>query len=257
MMNLTLYNWSNMPNVGDRCASPHLYFDWLKDVPVKPVEQWQPGPSLFGGGGLLHPGGDWRIHQAFTSAEKAATWAIGINYHDCRFQNYPKFLDLKADTVGLREPGNPWTYVPCPSCMAKEFDAAAWITPTTRVVVYEHASNPFRGLLPTVPAMTNGDGPLDAVLAFLAGAELVVTNSFHGLYWAGLLGRRAISFEPNSNRFMAFWSAPVAVRGNLRAVVAAMLKETEPRGIETLADARQRNQAWSAKLEEYFKDGQP
>lgn len=56
------------------------------------------------------------------------------------------------------------------------------------------------------------------VLKFLATGKVVLTNSFHGVYWSMLLKRRPVVFEPNSNRFMSISAAPWCDRSNWQEV---------------------------------------
>jgi len=41
--------------------------------------------------------------------------------------------------------------------------------------------------------MTNNGYDLESVIQFLSTGEFVITNSYHGAYWAQLLGRKVIS----------------------------------------------------------------
>jgi hypothetical protein len=43
-------------------------------------------------------------------------------------------------------------------------------------------------------------------------ADVVVANTYHGAYWATLLGRRVIVAAPFSNKFFGFRHEPVIVR---------------------------------------------
>lgn len=242
MLNLTIYNFSSTDNIGDKACSPHLYVDWLKDVPVKMPDKYVDGPSIFGGGGLFHPGTDSIIVQAVQSRQPTALWGVGLNYHGLQTERFPKFLN-ECEHVGLRHVKNPWTYVPCVSCLSPDFDDVCQNAPQHDLAVYEHRNHPIP--LSDVPRINNFDGPLRSVLEFLSNSKTIVTNSFHGAYWCQLIGRNVLIYQPFSNRFMALNSHTIS---DVRDI---QLTNTLPE--PTLEDCRNINRSWSQRLYEYFQ----
>lgn len=77
--------------------------------------------------------------------------------------------------------------VPCASCMHPAFDVER--EPRHKVIRYSAARRIDLNDGQT-PHMTNENGTIEEALAFLASGEKVVTSSYHGAYWAGLLGRQ-------------------------------------------------------------------
>jgi len=69
------------------------------------------------------------------------------------------------------------------------------------------------------PHMTNLAGDMEEVIAFLASGEVVVTSSYHGAYWARLLGRK-VALLPRGSKF---WHLPPAPPRD-RPWVPGMLK---------------------------------
>jgi hypothetical protein len=59
-----------------------------------------------------------------------------------------------------------------------------------------------------VPAMDN-EQPFAGVLRHLASGRGVVTNSYHGVYWATLLGRPVVVWKPYSVKFHRFKHPPM------------------------------------------------
>ena len=78
--------------------------------------------------------------------------------------------------------------------------------PVNEVVVYEHKNHPLN--IEGFPKMTNREMQLDTVLAFLGSATTVITNTYHGVYWATLLKRKVVVVDPWSTKFQAFKHAP-------------------------------------------------
>lgn len=247
---MILYNFNQTPNTGDRYASPHRYFKWLADVPVKWPWEWEPGKSIFGGGGMLHPGTDCWIEKAIKSGSPTVVWGIGLNYHGSAEQIYPGFLN-EGGMIGLREKSNPWQFVPCPSCLAREFDQVSVDNPLHALVIYEHAVESIPAEVGKgFPRKTNQDGSdLLSVLQFLASGCMVLTNTFHGAYWSILLGKTPILYQPFSNRFLALGNLPVADFNTWRELVAQ--NETRKHFV-TLKEARARNLWFSLRVRSYL-----
>jgi hypothetical protein len=247
---MNVYNFSQASNIGDRYCSPHRYFKWLAGSQVLWPWEWTPGKAIFGGGGMLHPGTDHWIMKAVRSGSPTVVWGIGLNYHGSMGQIYPKFLD-ECRLVGLRELGNPWNFVPCPSCLATDFDVVDTSNPRHDLVIYEHA-------VESIPKPVGGDAPrknnqdafdLSSVLEFLASGRVILTNTYHGAYWSILMKKTPVLFEPFSNRFMALGDLPVADRKTWVEVI----KEFEPRQpFVTLTEARFRNLAFSMKAKQFL-----
>jgi hypothetical protein len=82
-----------------------------------------------------------------------------------------------------------------------------------------------------------GQASLADVCAFLGSGRCVLTNSYHGAYWAALLGREVLVFEPwNSKWLLTPWRFTHCMRSDWRA------KRLEARAFPwALADARRRN----------------
>lgn len=198
-------------NIGDHVCSPISYAD-LPGTRVdlrQPVTDLDGAALIFGGGGILHSSTVQQIGALAANGRRRnphmalVAWGPGMNELNERPFQYPEYF-REFDLVGLRDYGNPWTYVPCPSCLHPAFDVPP-ATPTHEFVVYEHYDVPINGL-PVAPKLTNhgNRGRAHEIIRFLAQGEFVVTNSFHGVYWSLLLGRKVIVFRAFANRFSGF-----------------------------------------------------
>jgi hypothetical protein len=210
-------------NIGDRECTPFRWFADLAGPGLELVDLSLNGEDaaalrgelvVLGGGGLLLPE-CWRlwVGPLFDRANQVIGWGIG-HHHDqvhlgpgeapgdwrasvVRYRDdYP--LDRFA-LLGVRDWGVPLRWVPDASCMHPAFDAPA--PARHAVVVYTH--DKLAPIPIGAPRMSNvGDAPFEAVLEFLAAGDVVVTNSYHGAYWATLLGRRAVVYEPWCSKFL-------------------------------------------------------
>jgi len=136
--------------------------------------------------------------------ESASNWAESVRrYHD----DYPldrfELLGVRDWNVGLR-------WVPDASCMDPAFDASYPIDHD--VVVYEHGV--LEPIALDLPKMSNvGNTPFEDVVAFLGSGAVIVTNSYHGAYWATLLGRPTVLWNPWCSKFLLLkyplpWAGP-------------------------------------------------
>ena len=238
----------NRPNLGDRYSSPTLYFPRLKEtaffcpLTAQLPKVWHQKTVLVGGGGLI-------ANQAFQPSMKAlvtyrprilVAWGIGHNAHGRREISCPAYLE-KFDLVGIRDYGFQYSWVPCASCLHPGFDHKYEIT--EEFVVYENA------LCSRVPIvgfkkLDNTEESLENVLRFLGSANTVLTSSYHGAYWATLLGRNVIIVNPFSSKFFGFkHTHPIADESNWRS------KLHEVRSYpEALEECRRANVDFSEKV---------
>jgi exopolysaccharide biosynthesis predicted pyruvyltransferase EpsI len=85
---------------------------------------------------------------------------------------------------------------------------------------------------------------MDDVIAFLGSAETVVTNSYHGAYWATLLGRRVVVVDPFSTKFFFLKHRPViaALQDYTKAISRTRIYP------ESLSECREANLNFSVKV---------
>jgi hypothetical protein len=195
-------------NLGDMASSPCQYFD-LGRVERADCMNW-PWPQadcyIVGGGGLLGQGWEGDL-KALTESAKTIFWGVGSNIHETTEPAWPEFIK-GSPLAGVRDHGNPFDYVPCPSCMHPAFGIFRHIAPQRDYLIYEHhgarlsISGPAR-ICNRQPISFFGD-----VIALMAQSRCIISNSYHGLYWAMLLGRKAVCVSPMSSRFYGFKYPP-------------------------------------------------
>jgi len=217
---------------------------------IRTSPEWLVGKHVvIGGGGLLHQSyyGCFRqlldVRRNQSPDSRLIIWGVGMNLHNTQAMEYPSWL-AEFDLVGLRDHGNPYDYVPCPSCLSMEFDRPR-PAPSQRWVVYEHRGQPVRNpAFSDSPRQDNGGRlSLREVLDFLATGETVVTSSFHGAYWSLLLGRAVLLYKPFSNRFLSFpVRLPTIGDEPLKGYSPVVFPQTY------LTDCRQRNHVFAARV---------
>jgi hypothetical protein len=225
---ITFVHISTTKNIGDLFSAPYNYFVLSSNQSVVNIKDDLPNTSIlvFGGGALGNnlkaiPG---RVNIA---------WGVGFSRHGKKEAGpVPEGFAL----FGSRE----WNqegaiYAPCASCMLPLFDLTY---PITREAVLYVNSDPrvldkYPVKLEGLPSVNNRNA-IHEVISFLGSAETVVTNSYHGAYWATLLGRKVVLISAYSSKFHQL-KFPCAVLGEESLNEAVCRATTHP---EALEDAR-------------------
>ncbi len=196
---LAIHRFEGSKNIGDKVSRPSLYFDYeTTNFDIRRVGN-EPLPKadvyLCGGGAITRSLTDlpensikigWGIGQSLRPAPAKAT-----------------SVPLKDwDLLGTRDviPGIEW--VPCVSCMSPLFDKEYEI---------EHVQVSYMNALkyshPDMPYDTNR-GTFEEAIRFIGSGAVVITNSYHGAYWATLLGRAAVIVNPYNSKFYQYKHQP-------------------------------------------------
>lgn len=197
-------------NLGDRVCSP---FDYFPDLAVRgrAVDLSEPTPpctTVIYGGGKIMGGLAKTFGPNDFDARHRIAWGVST------VQNWPISLKYwqafrRMDLIGSRDfSDRRFSFAPCVTCLAPEFDQS--YPEQHDVVVYAHAwKSEATGLVvpDQVPVLTNRETDFSRAIAFLGSARTVVSNSYHGVYWALLLGKRVLCL-PFSNKFHSYRLPP-------------------------------------------------
>lgn len=250
-------------NVGDENSNPALYFSFGRDV-VKPdwptIRKKFVAENLVLGGGYLSRmfDDDEKYFDIADEVKRVFVWGIG---HDPRKPLLKRTLD-RCTLVGIREFGHQEIdnkkvfYVPCASCMSPLFDIK-WTAKNEYVFfLHSHSSTITDRLKIDAPVMINRQDFVSTI-RFVASGKVVVTNSYHGAYYATLLGRKAVvvaepgqwdTFRPE--KFEMFKYPPsFAPAEDWRSVVPST--KTYPKA---LADSRKTNIAFYERVLKAMSD---
>ena len=222
-------------NVGDWYSTPTKYFHlpgesadiWQMDFEFMPQHE----NVIFGGGGLI---GQMRpmghvITNLKNENKRLYAWGLGEHIYismDEQTQfippmdiSYPFYI-RKFDLLGIRDhypnlytaiPSARW--VPCASCMHEAFDKEYEVK--NDVAFFTHKQLPM-GLIHMMPKQTwdyphmwnDNKQTFEEVIEFLGSADVICTNSYHGAYWATLLGKVVVAF-PWSSKFYGLKHRPL------------------------------------------------
>lgn len=204
---LTYCHIRDPSNTGDLVSCPAHYIDLGPHQILNYTDPLPDAPLIIGGGCMTN----WLQHGPRLPQGPKVAWGIGSSRHG---ETEPWPDPTQFDLLGVRE----WTaereaagtWVPCASCMSPLLDDAAATPIKHEVVRFLNASESIRGRYPVgadnLPTMTN-DEPFEAIIDFLASADVIVTDSWHGVYWATLLGRHVVCV-PYSSKFHGYKHPP-------------------------------------------------
>lgn len=175
-------------NAGDRWSCPLDYFDLpgcdvtKSDMRNPPVGEWD--MVVYGGGSITSSPDFRRIGR------KTVAWGVG---HHVRQQPWAEAMRAEHERAAAmcdlyfpRDRIEGMEHAPCASCMHPVFDSVP--EPDCAEVRYSahHRVDVSDGI---APHMTNEDGSIEDAVRFLSMGARVVTSSYHGAYWARLIGR--------------------------------------------------------------------
>lgn len=193
-------------NIGDYWCNPSRYFDlYAESHNIKNILPIEGNTFIIGGGGLIHHQFSPLIEKiVYGNPKHVILWGIGTNYYLKRKdKQYPSWLD-KCSLIGLRDKDSEH-YLPCVSCMHPAFNKTYKIKHD--IVFYTHrAKSNFSRT--EMPNMHNAERDFDKVIDFLGSGQTVVTDSYHGAYWAMLLGRN-VQVYAWSTKFLTLKNTPI------------------------------------------------
>ncbi len=243
-------------NLGDLSCCPadgFPVFDHCERLHVTEWESVESGvPLIFGGGGLFMPGTSG-IFRAAAQRHPVAVWGAGLNFQ--REQFSPEVEDAlvyglkQCALVGVRNFSfahkHGFVHVPCPSATSTAFNYLNYEGPIHLCRAYEHYDRRFAGA--RIPSLTNTSPSFYEAIRWIAGSRFLVTNSYHGAYWASLLGRQVILWNPQhfGNRFVDLTAPTVRNFEELFTTIGAL---SGFRSAPCLDAARQENRDFCKRI---------
>jgi hypothetical protein len=171
---------------------------------------------LVGGGGLLNAMAEWNynINKAAKIAAKAVIWSAGFNSNSK--QNINKKVDFKAfDLVAVRDFAyKDFRYVPCATCALPELNQYYPIKRNIGVVAHKDVPDHLPEEIHQFDKITNS-ASLKEMIEFIGNSEVVLTNSYHAVYWSILMKKKCVLFAPRSEKYDFYKYPPVLFSGDL------------------------------------------
>lgn len=200
------HHYSNVANIGDRFAGPYHHFDFKDAIVRKKGARIRRAETIIIGGGLMHNWLNKQLDECLEKSQNVVAWGIGgFAGRKLRGLNRLKKRVSLCSTREYTETG-PIDYVPCVSCMSPFLSNPN--SPSHKVVLYAHDRRSDGLVTPEgIPTRSNHGGSFQDALDFIASGETVVSNSYHGVYWALLMGRKVLCL-PFNNKFQGYKMPP-------------------------------------------------
>jgi hypothetical protein len=245
---------------------PAHYFP-LKPQSIKALRNFEPDYAsraihILGGGGLGT--NFFRPHlEKLADARrqyKLIAWGVGVD-NDYKlngmldpngsYELYGNYFD-NFDEVGTRVYSEKTRarWVPCASCMHPAFFALRDQKPERVVGIYQHRDHKID--IQTGDEILSEDNSGNDILkklSFMAKHEVIITNTYHGVYWATLLGRKVICLPFKSGLF-SFKHRPEYAT---KHISTSMLQSAQSYG-NSLEECRNRNITYYRYLTEKYGD---
>lgn len=256
-------------NAGDWNCGPHLYFDELKEreldisgyksldknITTNYIEKIVNNSLIIGGGGLLNRGSFERQMKMFETlaqnGKKTVLWGLGHNEKDKR--NFGKVTKYNIDTskfgiVGVRDYDMKEEYVPCVSCLHPIMDTKTSVENEVGLIFHKKTlkNKTLLKKLESYPSTSNTIH-IEEIVNFIAKTDTVITDSYHAMYWAMLLGKKTVAL-PNSSKFYSFKYKPAfSDFNNFENEI-----KNAPRYTGILEECREINLKFSEKVFDYL-----
>lgn len=229
MENLTVnYHIKDSKNVGDEMCAPAHYFDIKNRLNIT-SQSMHPKVSIYGGGAIANIA----VKHHTKNRGVGILWGVGTTSRNK--MALPTYKPASQFVLqGIRDYQTAISYselewVPCASCMSKLFDDVS--DPIKDCVYYGHK------ILSPLSEMNNDEMDFAKVIKHLSSGETVITSSYHGVYWATLLGRKVLCL-PFGSKFFGFKHPPVMIkRSQLASKLSGIQGNSYPFALEECREA--------------------
>lgn len=204
-------------NCGDMLCSPLLYYyDFFRRYRIRRhdirfIEYDAIAPEdvvILGGGGLFDYSEtlNRNINRLLDTGACVIAWAPGFNSHT----EYSGRLHTQIDfsrfaLIAARDYENSagLPYLPDVTCkmdaLRKEY------TVKRKIGVARHKDYPIPQF--SFEEITNRE-PVKKIVEFIGESEIILSNSYHMIYWAVLMGKKVVCIEPFSSKFFGYRYKP-------------------------------------------------
>lgn len=267
-MAITFINRSKTENIGDLMSSPKNYFDNYNNSIQLDIMFSSRRNLLYrlnylrilnnhlviGGGGLflrdsfIKPLNNLKKLQFVKSK---IIWGAGHNSKssDVNISKYKS--EIKGfNLVGIRDykaaTKMKVNFTPCPSCLDPIFGKHHNPRHSIGIIEHEHIklNNTYN-----FPSIINNSNFLE-VIKFIKTYDKIITNSYHGMYWSLLEGKKVVII-PNSSKFHDFIYTPTSRRS---VSEIDFLKDFKKADFNILEDCIEQNLKFKLLVDEKVND---
>lgn len=241
-------------NTGDMNCDPFVYFPELGDKydciyhsmheirwELIGKDDW----IILGGGGIFGCLDRFQetINCLLELSRHVISWACGHNTHYDR-EIHTEILYGRFYRLTTRDYGIGMEYLPDVSCMMSQLEK---VYKTRREIgIVEHFEFP---IIEFPYERISNTYSVQSIVRFIGESEVVITNTWHGSYWALLMGKKVVIYHPFSNRFDYYKYKPVLYSGNLEEDIGHAQCYTQ-----ALCEAREQNIRFAQEIKRAIEE---
>ena len=197
-------------NLGDWICSPFYYFfEYFSQYSCVLHSDWavlwheieRNDIVIFGGGGLIDNSNELNVvlNRLLDRCDNVIIWGAGTHRYnqDNIFGKATADVAVKFERallVGVRDYQHPsgLPYVPCVSCMNEAFSIGSKNAPIQRKVGTIKSALETTFAVADVPSFVTNADSIGNVARYIRTSETILVSSYHGAYWAMLLGKNPV-----------------------------------------------------------------
>lgn len=175
---------SSLYNLGDDYCTPDRYFKITADRNI----------SIIGGGAYVDHGLK-KCKKIGINPSSTIAWGLGSSEKNLKIEkiNSLPYLDWSLRDIDAVK--DPLRFVPCVSC----FNRSILQEPkSNNTLIFLNESEKVSGNIEIDSSYITNSSNIDNFLEQWKSADKIITNSYHGMYWALLSGRSVFGFGYSS-----------------------------------------------------------
>lgn len=160
-------------------------------------------PIILSGGGLLNCLDIWNrnINKLLEISDNVFGWGIGFNKHYDSKNINNKINLSKFKLLGLRDYKPSYEsnarFVPCASCNLTQITNDYKIKRNVGVIEHHHNKITLKEKYDKI----NNGKKIDDLIKFIGESNIIITNTYHALYFSALLNKKCILYNSFSEKF--------------------------------------------------------
>lgn len=209
-------------NRGDIYCGYYKYFKDLYNYDIHIHDIENPNIKLIkendivivGGGGLVNAWNKWNnfLNIISSKSKNVILWSVGYNdIYD--IEDIIVNIDFnKMKMISIRDYNHSsnFRYVPCASCMLPYLNIKSNIKRDIGIISHYYYKLDYDNY----DIIYNSDSIYN-IMQFIASSNIIISNSYHGVYWSTLMKKRVILMYETSTRFQHLKYAPIKYSGNI------------------------------------------
>ncbi len=218
---------------------------------------------ILGGGGILNVTNSFNINinRCLEKCDNVIGWGVGFNTHNSNWKVENEYTQIKLNKfkfLKIRDFNHPSgiSYCPCVSCLAPEFELAKASNHKEKRIlgVIEHKDLHLPNFSFDYPydIIYNSDS-LENIIKFILDSRIILTNSYHIVYWAKLLGKPVVVLNAFSDKFKYYKNKPdlylqFKEPTNITKCVLELSKNKSNQDFSLLNESKKNNQAYFGEI---------